>query len=267
MNELLYGHRSLLIASALLALMLASMSAGFRLGRDREAYSPEPVRTQVNTVLASMLGLLALMLGFSFSLALQRFEDRSQAVVSEANAIGTAYLRAGLLPAGIREEMQAQLREYVDVRIRESGVDLANPSAREALIREGDRISMRLWGLAARAVELDSRPATTGLFLQVLNDMIDAASTRQAALDRHVPEIVLLLLLATILVTSGTLGYSSGVAGHRVAAPVYALTILIVCVAWLIIDLDRPRRGAIQVSHQSLLDLQKSVGAARNDRR
>ena len=241
--------------------MLASMAAGARFGRKREAYATEATRAQVNTVLASMLGLLALMLGFTFSLALQRFEDRSQAVVTEANAIGTAYLRAGLLPAGVREEVLSGLRQYVDLRASEAGIDLAQGAQRDALLLQANQSSALLWKQALKAVEIDSRPATTGLFLQALNDLIDAASKREAALARHVPEFVVLLMLATILIATGTLGYSSGLAGHRATVPAYALALLITCVTYLIIDLDRPRRGAIQVSQQSLLDLQKSIAA------
>ncbi len=145
--------------------------------------------------------------------------------------------------------------------MREAGIDLSQPAKRDAYLLQANQSSAQLWKQAVKAVEIDSRPATTGLFLQSLNDLIDAAGKRGAALARHVPEFVVLLMLATILIAAGTLGYSSGLAGHRVKVPAYALVVLIACVTYLIIDLERPRRGAIKVSQQSLLDLQKSIAA------
>ncbi len=92
-----------------------------------------------------------------------------------------------------------------------------------------------------------------------MNDLIDAAGKNNAALNRHVPEIVFYLLFFTLLLAAATLGYASGLAGHRVTLAAVALVILIAVVAYLIIDLDRPRRGTIQVNQDSLLSLQQSM--------
>jgi hypothetical protein len=262
MNEYMYGQHSALIAAALVIAMVAAMEAGYRLGARRSGQASDPIRSQVGTVLASLLGLLALLLGFTFSLALQRYEDRSQAVVKEANAIGTAYLRVQLLPGALRPDLEAALREYVDIRVKEGRVQLADRATREVLNRDADRVAAQLWEKAMRAVEKDDRPATSGLFVQALNDLIDAAGAGRAALERHVPEIVHLLLFATIAVTSAILGYASGISGHRVTVPAVALVLLVVCVVYLIIDLDRPRRGSILVSQESMLELQKSMAPA-----
>jgi hypothetical protein len=120
----------------------------------------------------------------------------------------------------------------------------------------------QLWRQAVRAAELDKSVVTSGLFIQSLNELIDTSATRDAALNRQVPEVVLFLMLATIVLTTATLGYASGIAGHRVTLAAFILVILIALVVYLIIDLDRPRRGAIQVSHASMLSLQQSIGAA-----
>jgi len=100
MKEIMYDHNSVLIVSALFICMLLAMEIGFRSGRRRQAYATEAI-TQANAVLAAMLGLLALLLAFTFSAALQLYEDRSHTVVAEANAIATTYLRAHLLPKGM----------------------------------------------------------------------------------------------------------------------------------------------------------------------
>jgi MFS superfamily sulfate permease-like transporter len=89
--------------------------------------------------------------------------------------------------------------------------------------------------------------------------MIDAAGTRNDAVSRHVPDIVLLLMLLTLAMTSLTLGFVSGLGRHPVSIPAYSLLVVILLVTHVIIDLDRPRRGVITVSQDSLLDLQRSI--------
>ncbi len=261
MNEFLYGQSSVLIVGGLLLLMLLAMEAGFRRGRQRQRTAADSVRDQVNTALASMLGLLALLLGFTFSLALQRYDDRSQAVVNEANAIGTAWLRVQLLPAAVRADTETTMRQYLNTRIAESSISLADEASRQELLVKAEQQSNRLWANAVKAADVDPRPITAGLFLQAMNDLIDAAGKNNAALNRHVPEIVFYLLFFTLLLAAATLGYASGLAGHRVTLAAVALVILIAVVAYLIIDLDRPRRGTIQVNQDSLLSLQQSMKA------
>lgn len=259
MREIMYSQSSILIVSGLFIFMLLAMEIGFRSGHRRQASAAEAI-TQANAVLVSMLGLLALLLAFTFSAALQRYEDRSQTVVAEANAIGTTYLRARLLPGEMRDEVQALLRQYLDVRIREGGVDSTELELHESLLHEAKLLETELWSHAVRAAELDKSVVTSGLFIQSLNELIDTSATRNAALNRQVPEIVLILMFATIVLTAATLGYASGIAGHRVTLAAFVLLILIAMVVFLIVDLDRPRRGVIQVSHESLVSLQQSIG-------
>jgi len=188
--------------------------------------------------------VLALLLAFTFSAALQRYEDRSQKVVAEANAIGTTYLRARRLSAVMEEEVQSLLRQYLDVRIPEGRIASTEPELHESLLQQAKRMESQLWGHAVRAAELDGRPVTSGLFIQSVNELIDASGTRAAALNRHVPEIVLFLMFATIVLTTATLGYASGIAGHRVTFAALVLVMLIILMGYLTMDLDRPRRGA-----------------------
>ncbi len=256
----MYTQSSVLIVFGLFIFMLLAMEIGFRNGRRRQASAAEAI-TQANAVLVSMLGLLALLLAFTFSAALQRYEDRSQTVVAEANAIGSAYLRAQLLPGEMQDEVQALLRQYLDIRIQEGRVDATEPALHETLLHQAKSMEAQLWSHAVRAAELDKSVVTSGLFIESLNELIDTSSTRNVALNRQVPEIVLFLMFATTVLTTATLGYASGMAGHRVTLAAFTLVVLIALVVYLIIDLDRPRRGAVQVSHESMLNLQKTIGA------
>jgi len=260
----MYNQDSVLIVVCLFMCMLLAMEVGFRSGRRKQACGAEAI-TQAGAVLVSMLGLLALLLAFTFAAALQRFEDRSRTVVAEANAIGTTYLRARLLPVEVSNDVQALLREYLEVRLQEGATNATTSLVQQSLLDQAHSMQGRLWNHALRAAELDPRPVTSGQFIQSLNELIDTSSTRTAALNRHVPEIVLLLMFATIVLTTSTLGYASALAGHRVTLAAFMLVLLIALVVYIILDLDRPRRGAIQVSHDNMRNLRQTMAAMPGD--
>ncbi len=259
----MYDVSSLVIAGTLFVSMLVVIELGYRFGLRAQARVNEAFKTHVNAITGSLLGILALLLGFTFSLALQRFDSRSEAVVDEANAIGTAYLRSELLPESLRGEVQSQLRAYLDLRIRASSTALIRGDTRSAELEEAMRIQASLWSLARQAAEEQPNPVTSGLFVQALNELIDNFGKRVAALNRHVPEVVLMLLYGTFLMVGLIVGYGSGVSGFRQSLATYMMVGLIVVLVFIIVDLDRPRRGLIQVDQHSLLELKASIDAAR----
>jgi hypothetical protein len=130
---------------------------------------------------------------------------------------------------------------------------------RSALDAEVLRLQERLWARAAESSRLAPSPATTGLYVQALNAMIDAYGSYAAEINRHVPELVLLLLFGAFVVSGGIMGYAAGVGGHRPARTTYVMVSLVVLLMFVILDLDRPRRGIIQVDPQSLFDVKASI--------
>ncbi len=220
--------------------------------------------SHTGSVQAALLGLLALLLGFTYSQSLGRYEQRSEAVVSEANAIGTTWLRAHMLPISVRETVLQDLRQYQDLRVKAGSVSLVERSARESLLNASQTVVSHLWQSALQAAREEPNPITTGLFIQSLNGMIDSFGSRDAALNRHVPEVVLFLLYGTLLITACVLGFTAGLAGHRASFVTYLMVGLIVIIVFIIIDLDRPRRGLIEVSQKSMLDLQATIAAERD---
>lgn len=259
MEEVLYDQSSILIAAVLLAAILAANETGYRVGRWQRARTDTGVRSQTNAIQAAMLGLLALLLGFTFTMALQRFDNRSQAVISEANAIGTTYLRTQLLPEEFREPARALIVRYVQLRIDASQLDLTEKNARRGAHRDVQDMQDEMWAVALAAAEQDPRPVTTGLFIQSLNELIDVYGERNAALNKHVPEVVLFLLFAVFIIAGAVLGFSGGLEGGRPLLATVAMSLLIVLVIFIIIDLDRPRRGLIEVNQESMLDLGAAI--------
>jgi len=259
MSEFLYSQRSITIAAVILGLMLLAMHLGCMLGKRAQGRVGEASRSQISTIQGSLLGMLALMLGFTFSIALDRYNGRSQAIVDEVNAIGTTWLRAGLLPEAVRADAQQAIRDYTDLRVRMTTVTGADLEERRALRAQVQRMQDALWAQAVEASRVEPAPATTGLFTQALNGMIDAYSTTVAEVDRHVPELVLLLLYGAFVVSGGIIGFTAGLAGHRPAASTYLMVSLVAMLMLVVLDLDRPGRGIIKVSVQSVLDLQASM--------
>lgn len=255
----MYDINSAYIAGLLLVSLLLLIEAGYRIGLRANESVDEAAASQITSIQGSILGILALLLAFTFSLALQRYDTRSEAVVNEANAIGTAYLRVDLLPESVRIDVGQLMRIYLDQRIQASAVTLANDAERAALVAEASNTANAIWKLAVQAAAENANPVTTGLFIQAFNSAIDALGTRNAELERHVPEPVLLLLYVTLMLTGAIIGYASGVRGHRATFATYVMVGLIVVLVFAVIDLDRPRRGLIQIDQSSLIELQAQV--------
>jgi len=253
--EFLYGQSELLIAIALLIILVLAAELGYRVGRRVRAAPTETGRAQGTTIQAALLALFALLLGFTFAMALSRFDLRKLMVVRESNAIGTAALRARCLPAPRRAAANELFCRYVDVRLNVArSANLDTPALKE-LAAEARRLQGLLWQEAAAAAEADPRSVPAGLFVQAMNDVIDIKGEGDIALANHVPESVLLLLFGFAFLAVGMVAYGNGIVGSRAHVPTAVLCVVIVLVILLIIDLDRPQRGVARVSQTSLVDL------------
>jgi hypothetical protein len=191
-------------------------------------------------------------------MAQSRFALRQELVVEEANDIGTNYLRSRLLPEPNKTETANLLRSYVDARLDFFRAGQEQEALKAADDRTG-QLQNQLWSNAIIAVAKDDRMVTTGLFIQSLNNVIDDQEKRRAAMENHVPESVLLLLFIVALVAALCVGYGCGLVAHRHIFSTTMMLLLIMLVITVIIDLDRPRRGLIKVSQNSMLRLQQSL--------
>ncbi len=217
----------------------------------------------VSTLEGAALGLLALMIGFTFAMALARFEARRDAVLNEANAIGTTALRARMLPTPHKVEALTSLREYVQIRL-EITRRLSSVADLKATIGRSNDIQEMLWRNAMALAAKDTGLVPTGLFIQSLNEMIDSQGIRLAAVYSRVPNIVLVTLYLVAVVAFIFAGYADGLQKRRVRLPVYVMGVLVSTVILLIQDLDRPNAGFISVSQQPMIDTAASIAAYIN---
>ena len=249
----------LLIFVVSIAAMLAACEACLRFGLSSGGLGKE----NTATLQASVLGLLALMIGFTFAMALSRFEARRDAVLNEANSIGTTALRARLLPAPHDIECLKLLREYVQVRLDLTGHIPSAAELRAALDRS-NAIQEALWQQVKAVAAKDNSVVPTGVFIQSLNETIDNHEKRIIAASNRVPNVVLLALYGIAIVAAAFSGYSAGQAGQRSRVPVYTLAVLVAGVILIIQDLDRPNAGFIKVSQQPMIDTAASIASYTN---
>ena len=234
--------------------ILAASEIGRRLGVRASGRGGD----NVSTLEGAILGLLALMIGFTFAMALARFESRRDAVLNEANAIGTTALRARLLPAPHGAQALKLLQEYVQIRL-DITQRVPSPVELNAAIARSNALQEALWQQAKAVAAKDNGIVPTGLFIQTLNEMIDNQEKRLTALRSRVPNVVLIALYAVAAIAAGFTGYASGLEARCSRLPVYIMGVLVSGVILLIQDLDRPTAGFIRTSQQPMIDAAASI--------
>ena len=246
------GPSAVLIAFVLFGLMLAVHWAGLRLRLLRRQQRPDET-INGGSIEGSLLGLLALLLAFTFSMANERYDARRAVIIQEANAIGTAVLRADLYPDTTRQQFRADFKQYVEARIAyyTAGVDADRI---KAALQLSDQYSAAIWARAARLSRQTANLLPANLMIPALNDMIDVVTTRDATLIARIPDSILYVLMGLCLVGSFIIGYMAEKSDWMLTICFSCMTALSI---YLILDLDRPRQGLITTDamHQKMLDL------------
>lgn len=211
----------------------------------------------ISTLTGAALGLLALLLAFSFSLALSRYDVRRTMVLEEANAIGSTANFALMLPEPAQGPILSLLREYAAMRIG-LGVSF-DPSKLERDIARSLDLQTRLWqqAVAVTAAAPQSLPAYR--FVASLNEMNNLHERRLTALRYHVPGAVMFMLIGVAMMAMGFTGYHAGVTESRRPVATLIMSLTVAVVIMLVVDLDRPARGLIQVPVQALVDAAQGI--------
>ena len=239
-------------------ILLLATELGYRFG---QRYTPEQRKAhqgQSGTLQGALLGLLGLLLGFTFAMAVGRFESRKQLVLDEANGIGTTWLRAGYLSEPVRDVIRPALLDYIDARLQAAKVPTRSEEYNKLAARS-EQNQAAMWRVTVNEVKTSDSPAVS-LFTASLNDLIDLDAKRQAATRNHVPGSVWLLLMLVSVTVCWTTGYSTGLGDSgRLVLSMIVLPVLLTAVITIIADLDNPQRGLIKVSQQSMIDLQNAL--------
>jgi hypothetical protein len=246
-----------LLGVVLLAILLGSAEVGYRLGRRARA-SDDAMRSQAAIWEGALLGLLALLIGFTFAMAVTRFDARRELILDEANAIEMTLRRADFLEAPAQREIEGLLGRYVRARVRfyDAGASLPRTEAAE---RETAELQQQLWPPIVSAARSHPGSEMAALFVESASELYQMANRRRAALDNHVPATVLVVLLVVAAVGVAATGYSCGLLRRRLRLGLVGLPLLISLVVVLVFDLDHPRAGFIQAGQGPMLRLQQRL--------
>jgi len=240
----------------IVAIVLGFVVVGYLSGRYLRRQA-DTLREPVGIVQGAFFALVGLVLAFGLTLALGRYDSRRAAVVDDANAIGTTFLRAQTLAEPTRTRSLQLIRQYVDASIALSLAVPTTASFDRAVARE-DVLQRRLWSLGGDALNGAPRDSAPRLYIETLNEMIDQQTVRVAALNNRIPGAVLLLEVLGAAFAFGLLALYTAMHG-RGATSVVLAGVLVTLLLLVIFDLDRPTRGLIRVPDTPLVALRNSV--------
>jgi hypothetical protein len=235
---------------------LVFYEVGFRLGRWWQDRLPGEQEGPTDVLVGSLLALMAFLLAVTMGMASDRFDARRGTVLAEANAIGKAYLQSDYLPEPSAEAMKELLREYVPLRIA-SG-DSAVVSTNVVRSRQ---IQDEMWAVFSPVVASGHSPDLMSSLGESLTDIISLDQARiVSGLYARVPETVLWLLLAGSALSLAMVGYTAGIKGRRSLLSAVVMVLGLGIVLALVIDLDRPQDGLVNVSQQPIIEVQQRIG-------
>jgi len=257
MNVILAGT---IFAVALSAGVLVLLEIGRRIGGRQLAEEGESASKGLSAMEGAIFGLLGLIFAFSFSGALTRFDVRRHLVVEEANDIGTAWLRVALLPADAQPPMRDLFRRYLDSRI-EVYRKVPDMEAVKAEQAGSAKLQSEMWALAVSSTREAGTAQAPMLLLPALNAMFDITATRTEAARLHPPLMIFGMLGALTLACSLFAGYDMAIRRRLNVLHSVAFAVVLSVTAYVIIDLEYPRLGFVQISDsdQVLVDLRKSM--------
>ncbi len=231
-------------------LIEAAAELGNRIGLHYHTAKTE--NADVGTLAAASLGLLALLVSFSISMAEARYDARRDIVLQEANAIGSTANFALMLPEPAQQPILRLLRDYAAIRIGLGA--LYDPAKLQQDIAVSLDIQSRLWQQAVAVTAANPQSLPAYRFVASLNEMNNIHESRITALRNHVPLALHCMLLGTAMVAMGFTGFNAGTFGSRRRPTTIIMSLMITMLIMLVVDLDRPERGLIQVSVQALAD-------------
>lgn len=237
--------------------LLALAETGFRVGIRLHLSNAvaEPRARQFATVQEALLILVSLMLGFTFAMALERYNTRRELVIKEANAIGTTFLRASMLPDPYKAPVRDALRRYTELKLRGERMYGGDTEAIAAGSPAISQIQNELWRHATASAKIQQN-AITQTFIETLNGLIDVDEERLEEGRVGVPGGVWVMLVIVAGFGCLVTGFRAGAEGVRTALANVLLPALITIVIVIILDVAHPLHGTISISQQPLVDVQ-----------
>ena len=244
------------LALLLAGIMFGATVLGLAAGRSLSLHA-DGLREPFGVVQSALLTLVALVLAFGLAMAVGRYDSRRSAVVNDANAIGTAYLRAQTLSEPVRGLSLPLYRQYADASLGLSRAAPGSPAAKRA-IAAGSALQRRLWSLAGEELDVQPTQSAPRLYVESLNEMIDMQTTRVSALNNRVPSAILLIQVIGAATALGLMALYLALLSRGVVSVLLAAG-LVTLLLFVSFDLDRPTRGFITIPAAPLVALRASM--------
>ena len=260
----LYDQSALWIVVVLMAVMLLAFELAYGAGRRWHANTHDAGREVFVAIKVSLLGMLALLLAFAFGMAADRYAERQRLVTAEAITLHRVLLYGSLLPEPGRAEFQKSFRQLVEARFAFFSAR-QNLAAVEAAIDRTEKLHGQLWGLVKTEALRDPPLQGAAALMEALNDEWSLHRQRVHAFENRVPEGVILLLFGGAILALGAVGFAGGIANHRGTAGKWLLAVLLGGTIFVVLDMDRPRRGVFQISQEPILHLKELLNRSTDN--
>ncbi len=224
--------------------------------RKRRELTLEVEASTFKTLESAVLALLGLLLGFTFSMGVGRYDQRKNLEIAEANDLANVWLRTATLPEPVRSAEQALLRQYVPVRLQFLTAGTSVERINESL-RSSAALQARMWRLAADFANTRPDP-DSAQFLQSILAVVDIAESRTAAFENRIPMLAWGMLLFISFIASGLVGVGIGTRSQFLRL---VLPVVVAAALSLTLDLDSPRSGLIRVHQRSLERVAEAVAS------
>jgi hypothetical protein len=237
----------LALAAILLFGILGFLWLGRRLGQRTLARHGSGGTASIGSLETAVFALLGLIIAFTFSGALNRFDQRRAQAVDESNAVGTVWMRIGVLPDAAQPKLRQAVRDYVDARIA-TYRSLPDVKAAQQQVQKSQALQNEVWKIAMEALrQPGARPNADVLLLPALNQMFDLMSVRIVATQLHPPTVIYAMLVALALASALLAGYQS--AGEKMHDGLhrFAFAAVITFTVYVILDIEYPRMGWIRL--------------------
>ena len=250
----LYDQSALWIVAVLLAAMLLAFELAYQIARRWHSATHDAGREGFVAIKVSLLGLLALLLAFTFGMAVDRYAERQRLVMDEANMLHNVLLRSTLLPEPARARFKQLFGQFLDARLAFFN-GRRNLVAVEEAIDHTENLHRQMWELAKAEALRDPPVMGASELMQSLTDEWTIHRRRVYAFENRVPDAVVLLLFSGAIISMAAVGFAAGIANHRGTIGKWLLALLLAGTIFVVLDLDRPRRGIFEISQEPMLHL------------
>ena len=234
------------------ALLLLTAEIGYRTGIWLRARNPDMGKNRVtNSLVGGLMALMAFVMALTIGTVVNQHGGRVAMVVTEANAIRTAFLQASVLEEPDRISTRELLQEYAEVRL----VGAENPDQLENAITRSEEIHSLLWPIVEENLLQGNESASMAFFMDAVNEMINIHTLRVTTHQRRLPNRYGLLLMTAMFLSFLMIGFASSADKRRAYTPIILYALAFMAVFLIVVDLDRPLEGSVTVSQQAMADL------------